>query len=276
MSDAQPGRPGFSPADALPDDEADILDATLETTNPAPRGRAPKASKAGASATGKGGKRRRGVPRPLLAAGLGALCVGLATGLYFSARPLSPTSALPAGHPSMGSVATPTPTPLDAQREGELKGRIALNSTDAAALKELAAMYSAAGKDDLSVQYQQKLVDLNPTDTDNRTVLGVYCFNKSDLACAEKQWLEVTKQNPKAQSAYYDLGYLYMIKQPPDTAKTQQMWEKVVAIDPTSDMAKSVQDHLGALATASASPKAGVLPKASTSGVSTPSATPTK
>lgn len=108
-----------------------------------------------------------------------------------------------------------------------------------------------------------KLVDLSPTNTDERTILGVYYFNGSDIPNAQKQWDEVVKQDPKKAEAYFDLGYLYLIKEPPDNDKAIAAWQKVLEIDPQSDMAKTVSEHISALSTASPSP-------------ATPAATPTK
>ena len=43
---------------------------------------------------------------------------------------------------------------------------------------------------------------------------------------------------------HYDLGYVYLSQKPADMAKMTAEWNKVVAIDPNSDMAKTVASHL--------------------------------
>ena len=43
---------------------------------------------------------------------------------------------------------------------------------------------------------------------------------------------------------HYDLGFLYMSQTPPDLVNQKIEWAKVVAIDPTSDLAKSVSTHI--------------------------------
>ena len=120
-----------------------------------------------------------------------------------------------------------------------------------------------------AISWQAKVVELAPTDVDNRLILGVYQFNASDLDNAEKNWLEVLRQQPKQVEAYFDLGFLYMAKSPPEMEKTQQMWLKVVEIDPTSDLAATVESHLSALAGASAS----ASPTATAGASTAPSAT---
>ena len=81
------------------------------------------------------------------------------------------------------------------------------------------------------------------------------------------------RRQPQQAEAYYDLGFLYMAKSPPQMDTTQQMWLKVIEIDPTSSMAANVEDHLSALAaaSASASPAATAAPSATA-----PAASPTK
>jgi hypothetical protein len=41
-----------------------------------------------------------------------------------------------------------------------------------------------------------------------------------------------------------DLGFLYSSQSPPDKVNMTAEWNQVVAIDPTSELAKSVASHL--------------------------------
>ncbi len=210
---------------------------------------------------------RAGLSRALKFAGLGALAVGLIVGVYVSGQG---TQAASGGTAGTTPVATASATPtLDAAQVATLKAKIAANPSDTVSLKALADLYAAVEQWADAISWQAKVVELAPTDVDNRLILGVYQFNASDLDNAEKNWLEVLRQQPKQVEAYFDLGFLYMAKSPPEMEKTQQMWLKVVEIDPTSDLAATVESHLSALAGASAS----ASPTATAGASTAPSAT---
>ena len=190
--------------------------------------------------------------------------MGVLLGIYVSSRPATANTSLPASHPAIGASAAPsaTPTPVDQARVAALTAKVAENSRDTASLQALADLYAASDDYDNAATWQKRLVDVQPTDTDSRTILGVYYFNLQDAANAEAQWQEVVRQDPKKQEAYYDLGYLYLVKDPAENDKAIAAWQKVIDIDPTTQMAKSVSEHMSSIGTATASP--------------TPSATPSR
>ena len=88
--------------------------------------------------------------------------------------------------------------------------------------------------------------------------------------------------DPKNQEVHYDLGFLYMNQATPDWTAVQREWNKVIAIDPTSQIAQTVQSHLDALVKASmipasspgASAGASTAPSASPAASTAPSASP--
>ena len=81
-----------------------------------------------------------------------------------------------------------------------------------------------------------------------RLALGAAQFNLGDVADARRQWLRVIALDPKNVEAYYDLGFLYLSKDPPDMAAAKEMWRKVVEMAPPgSDVAKTVATHLKGL-----------------------------
>lgn len=204
-------------------------------------------------------RNRKGLSRGLKFAGLGALTVGVIFGVYVSGLEQPTATGMPVGHPSVAATAaasaTPSPT-VDAAQAAALKAKVAGNAGDTVSLKALADLYAAAGQWSEAASWQVRLVELNPNNTDARLIHGVYLFNNSDLAGAEKQWLEVVRQQPKQAEAYYDLGFLYLAQTPPQTDKTQQMWQKVIEIAPDSAIAETVASHLSALSAAAATPSA--------------------
>ncbi|HEX2756055.1 MAG TPA: tetratricopeptide repeat protein, partial [Candidatus Limnocylindrales bacterium] len=84
--------------------------------------------------------------------------------------------------------------------------------------------------------------------------LGAAAFNGGDSTAAEAAWKKVVAIDPKSVEAHYDLGLLYLNLN--DLVSVKREWELVVQLDPGSDVAKNVQDHLDAIA-AQASPGVG-------------------
>ena len=74
--------------------------------------------------------------------------------------------------------------------------------------------------------------------------LGAAQFNQGNAAEAKKQWLIAAGLYPKNAEVHYDLGFLYMSQTPPDKANMTAEWNKVIAIDPNSAIAKSVATHI--------------------------------
>ena len=75
---------------------------------------------------------------------------------------------------------------------------------------------------------------------------------------AEKHWLVAAALYPNSVEVNYNLGFLYLSQSPPDMAKVIAAWNKVIAIDPNSSVAKSVATHLKGLQ--NPSPSASVTP----------------
>ncbi len=73
---------------------------------------------------------------------------------------------------------------------------------------------------------------------------GAAQFNLGNLAEAESTWLVAARLYPESAEVHYDLGFLYMSQSPPDSARMIAEWKKVVAIDPSSELAKTVATHL--------------------------------
>jgi hypothetical protein len=93
------------------------------------------------------------------------------------------------------------------------------------------------------------------------------------LAEAETAWRQVLAIDPKSVEAHYDLGFMYLSKNPPDLANVRKEWNEVIAIAPDSDIAKTVATHLKSL---DGSPAPSTAPSATPSLApsTAPSATP--
>ena len=90
----------------------------------------------------------------------------------------------------------------------------------------------------------QKTLALDPNNQEALLALGASPFNSGNAAEAKKQWLVAAGLAPKSAELDYDLGFLYLGQTPPDKVNTTAEWNKVIAIDPTSELAKSVASHL--------------------------------
>ena len=93
-----------------------------------------------------------------------------------------------------------------------------------------------------------KVTLLEPANVRGFLALGATAFNSGDLDAAEVAWREALDIDGKNVEAHYDLGFLYFNRQPPDMAKVQEHWQRVVELDPESEVAQTVKAHLGAIA----------------------------
>lgn len=71
----------------------------------------------------------------------------------------------------------------------------------------------------------------------------------------------MTELDSSVAEPWYNLGFLYMAKTPPETGRATECWNKVLEIAPDSDLAAGVRTHLNRI---SSSPTA--APAAPTGG----------
>lgn len=122
-------------------------------------------------------------------------------------------------------IGRPAPQPQDmaAPQMGEAASR----QVDVARMAELTAQ-----------------VEADPSDLDARLELGVLLMGAGDPAGAEEQWTAVTELDQENIPAWYNLGFLYLSKQPADEAKARAAWEKVLEIDPDFPQAEVIKNHM--------------------------------
>jgi tetratricopeptide (TPR) repeat protein len=198
------------------------------------------------------GKPRR---NQLIGAGLAVVLVGVVVGVYFAGRGSSvpgitgtPTSTATTA-PSSG----PTAVPVDPAKVAALTKKVTANPKDAVSMQSIGNIYFAALDYKNASVWEQKVLGVDPKNQMGLLSLGAAQFNLGDTAVAKKEWLIAAGLYPKVAEVHYDLGFLYMSATPPDTADMTAEWNKVIAIDPNSTLAQTVQSHLG---TATATPSA--------------------
>lgn len=171
-----------------------------------------------------------------------ALGLGVVWGVYAMG---APAQQMPEGHPAVNGTAAPTPQPtFDAARAAQLQGLINANPDDIEARRSLATLHLRAGQFAEAAQVLTALLERRPDDFDARMILGVCQFNQGDLVGAGEHWHRAEQQRPDDQGVHYNLGFLAMSQNPPDMAGVERHWRRVIEIDPNSEMAKTVGNHL--------------------------------
>ena len=194
--------------------------------------------------------------------------IGIVAVLGFNA---GGTSADSIGARSSQAPAAASAPVLDQAKVAELMGKIQANPQDADSLMALGDEFFKVGDFTAAAGWFAKVTKIEPTNVRGFLALGAAAFNQNDLTTAETAWKQATTIDPKNVEAYYDLGFLYLNRQPPDMVGVQREWGKVVKLAPGSDVAKTVQAHLDALASsAPASPAASGAP----APIPSPSAAP--
>ncbi len=181
----------------------------------------------------------------------------IAGAIIFGVYTLGGDSGVPdiTGTPTNTSApAEPSTVPVDPVKLAGLMEKISTNPKDIASLRELGSIYFAAGDYESAAIWKQKILNIDPKDQLALLALGAAEFNQGNLAVAKKLWLKAVALYPNVAEGHYNLGFLYLTQDPPDKAKAIAEWNKVIAIDPNSSVAKSVATHLAGLADPSPSP----------------------
>ena len=145
-------------------------------------------------------------------------------------------------------------TAVDPAKVGALMQKITANPKDKASLQALGDLYFAATDYKNAAVFEQKVLDVDPKNQVALLALGAAQFNLGNAVEAKKTWLTAAGLYPNVAEVHYDLGFLYFSQTPPDKVNMQIEWKKVIAIDPNSNLAKTVATHIkGATATPSAS-----------------------
>ena len=222
------------------------IDEFDEETGPRPK-RAPRATQARTTKAEPGSWRRN----PALQAAGAAIVVGLVVAFIYNlggGSSVPSISGQPTNPPSQAAAAQ-----IAQAKVAELMRQISANPVDAAAFQALSDIYFQAGDYQTASDWGVKVLALDPNNLTGLLSHGAAQFNLGNADAAEADWRKVVTLDPKQSEAYYDLGFLYLSKNPPDMDKVKKMWNKVVEIDPTSDVAKTVQQHLEGLDTAASS-----------------------
>lgn len=239
--------------DGDPDDVPAVGD---KRPPPTTRVAAPAAGSTGpvASAAHPGTPRRRLHPALLV-----LLVAAVVFGIYRLGMPAAPAGDGEVGA-ATGAASTQSAPRLDEAKVTALRAKVEANPKDIASLRALGQEYYRAGDYPSAARWQGKIVELAPNDLDARLALGVALFNTGDTAGAETHWLKAAQLNPKKAEVHYDLGFLYLAKNPPDIPRAEQEWGLVVKLAPGSALAKTVTEHLDRLKRTTTTPSRTAAP----------------
>jgi tetratricopeptide (TPR) repeat protein len=154
------------------------------------------------------------------------------------------TSGAPSGQQTSAPSEAPSAVPVDKTRVANLMAKTGSNPKDTASLLALGDIYYAAADYKTAVVFEQKVLGVDPKNELALLTIGTAQFNLGNVVEAKKQWLVAADLYPRSAEVHYDLGFLYMSATPPDSAKMTAEWNKVIAIDPNSSIAKTVATHL--------------------------------
>lgn len=122
-------------------------------------------------------------------------------------------------------------------------------SAEAGDVPSLGAEASEYTTFDRIVELEYELRE-DPDNVQNHLELGVLLFNRKDVDSAKEHWDVVLELDPSNADAWYNMGFFHLSSTPPDMDQARAAWEKVIALAPESDMAKTAQMHLSGLSTA--------------------------
>jgi TM2 domain-containing membrane protein YozV len=135
-----------------------------------------------------------------------------------------------------------------------LLDKLKADPSDTAILLALGDEYYAMEQYTQAGAYYDQLLAIDPKSVQGLLARGAVYFNVNDLAGAERTWKLVVTIEPDNQEVHYDLGFLYLNQPTPNWKGVQAEWYKVIEIDPTSELAKTVQSHLDDMVGASMIP----------------------
>jgi tetratricopeptide (TPR) repeat protein len=192
---------------------------------------------------------------------IGAVGAVAAIGIIFGVAQMGKTADVPgiSGAPTSQETTAPSgapsAVPVDKTKVAALMRKISANPKDTASLLALGDIYFAAADYKNAAAWEQKVLGVDPKNQVALLAAGAAQFNLGNAPEAKKQWLVAAALYPKSAEVHYDLGFLYLSQTPPDKAGMTAEWQKVIAIDPNSELAKTVSNHIKS-STATATPSA--------------------
>jgi cytochrome c-type biogenesis protein CcmH/NrfG len=139
----------------------------------------------------------------------------------------------------------------------EMETAAAENPEDAEAQAALGNYYANTNNFDLAVTYYEKAVQLSPEDWTIRLTFAQALMTNQKLSDAELQFDKILDAQPQNATAWYYIGQLYQMWNPPRDDEAIYAYQQVIRYGPDTYVASQAINKLSALgATPIASPAA--------------------
>jgi len=187
---------------------------------------------------------------------IAGLCFGIVVGFFVfravaSLDAATSVASAPA-NPERSQVGLETELqikPLDQGEVERLEARAKQNPNDAAVRVELGSLYMDAGRYEDAGAWLRSALEIEPRNLPARNYLALSLLNLGRLDDAVATYEETLRLEPEHPASLLGLGRVRLYIQQ-DIDAGLAMWERLVAVSPSSTEAQSVRDELEALKSA--------------------------
>ena len=165
-------------------------------------------------------------------------------------RPAPPpvAAAAPSQGSGSGGGAQAAP-PLDESRATALKTTAQQNPADGATRVQLGNMYFDAGRFQEAAEWYEAALKVNPKDVNASTDLGIAYYYMNDPDRALAQFERSLGVDPRHAKTLLNIGIVRAFGKQ-DLKGAADVWQKVVAADPSSEEARAARQALDGLRSA--------------------------
>lgn len=167
---------------------------------------------------------------------------------------------MPKNHPDisrmMSSEGRMNPE-ADASEIQKLRTQMSQRPQDSAPAKQLGKLFFDQGYYSDAASNFREAAKRDSHDIEIQMMLGASLYGTSDYAGAKQAWEQAAKLDPTKAEPWYNLGFVYLMSEPPDYENTRRVWGKVQELAPDSDMAKEVKKQLENIGKPTVKPSSG-------------------
>jgi cytochrome c-type biogenesis protein CcmH/NrfG len=179
------------------------------------------------------------------------LLVGWIIGSQSGAARTTPPQAAAAA-PAQGSGGggnVQAPPPLDESRASAMKIAAQQNPTDAATRVQLGNLYFDAGRFQEATEWYEAALKINPKDVNASTDLGIAFYYMNDPDRALAQFERSLGVDPRHAKTLLNIGIVRAFGKQ-DLKGAAEVWQKVLAVAPSSEEARAARQALDGLRSA--------------------------
>lgn len=140
---------------------------------------------------------------------------------------MAQNSNMPAGHPDIGAQGGPTMEQIQTIVQNAKS-----NPEDFDAQRKAAEVYSQIGRYADAVAFLRQANSIKPEDVDVQVLLGNALFDSENYVEAADWYTKALTKRPDAIEVRTDLGITYMLREPAETDKAIDEFQKALKIKP--------------------------------------------